>query len=317
MSFDWQLHPEQFGRVAVLLGGRSAERAISLLSGTAVLQALQSAGVAAEAVDPADGLSQLVEGGYDRVFNLLHGPGGEDGSIQGLLEWLELPATGSGVLASALAMDKLRTKLLWQSVGLPTAPYRVLEADSDGAAIVAELGLPLMVKPAGCGSSIGMTRVESVAELSAAWAAAAAYDNTVLVESWLTGDDCTVAIVDDVALPVVRVETARPFYDYIAKYESDTTRYHCPAGLEPELELRMQALAREAFDLLGCSGWGRVDLMLDDHLEPWLVEINTIPGMTDHSLVPMAAAAVGVDFQQLVLRILATTLAQPGQVIHG
>jgi len=312
MSSDWQLHPEMFGRVAVLLGGRSSEREISRQSGMAVLAALNSAGVAAEAIDPEEGLAPLIDGEFDRAFNLLHGAGGEDGVIQGLLAWLQLPATGSGVLASALAMDKLRSKLLWQGAGLPTVPYRQLKADSGGDEIAAELGLPLMVKPAAGGSSIGMTRVESVDQLHSAWQVAAEQGDVVLVERWIGGDDCTVAIIDDVALPVVRIETPRPFYDYVAKYESDNTCYHCPAGLEPELEQRMQSLAREAFDLLGCCGWGRVDFLLDERQEPWLVEVNTIPGMTDHSLVPMAAAAVGVNFQQLVLRILATTLARAG-----
>jgi len=299
----------RFGRVAVLLGGWSAEREVSLKSGRAVLAALQARGVAAEAVDVGpDVLQRLAAGGYDRAFNALHGRGGEDGVMQGALEVLGLPYTGSGVLASALCMDKLRTKQVWAGAGLPTPPYAVLDANSEPEAVAAAVGLPLIVKPVHEGSSIGMSKVEDAAGLAAAYEAAAEYDAEVMAEAWVSGAEYTVAVLAGEALPTIRLETPRDFYDFEAKYEADTTRYHCPAGLPPEDERALQTLALEAFAALGGEGWGRVDLFRDRDGRPWLLEVNTIPGMTDHSLVPMAAKAAGIGFEELVWRILETSL---------
>ncbi|RME34001.1 MAG: D-alanine--D-alanine ligase [Gammaproteobacteria bacterium] len=293
------------GRVAVLMGGDSAEREISLQSGEAVLAALLRCGVEAEAIDPdPEVCRRLREGGYDRVFIALHGRGGEDGQIQGLLERLGLPYTGSGVLGSALAMDKHRSKLVWRALDLPTPPARLVDESSDPRELAAELGLPLMVKPVREGSSIGVARVESVDGIPPAIAAARALDPLVLAEKWIDGGEYTVPILRGRALPMIRLEPARAFYDYVAKYEDEGTRYHCPCGLEPEEERRLQALALEAYAALDGSGWGRVDLMLDHQGRPWLIEANTVPGMTGHSLVPMAAAAAGIGFDRLVLDIL-------------
>lgn len=298
----------RFGKVAVLLGGRAAEREISLKSGAAVLAALRGQGVDAHPLDPDAGvLEALRAGGFDRAFIILHGRGGEDGVIQGALETIGLPYTGSGVLGSALGMDKYRTKLVWEGRGLPTAASVLLERESDleGAAA---LGFPLMVKPVREGSSIGMARVEDAATLAAAWRAARQYDSEVLAERWIQGSEYTCAILGRDALPLIRLETPHAFYDYDAKYRADSTRYLCPCGVPATEEWRLQALALEAFDAAGASGWGRVDLMVDGEGRPFLLEINTVPGMTDHSLVPMAARAAGLDFDALVLRILETSL---------
>ncbi len=299
-----------FGRVAVLMGGTSAERAVSLKSGAAVLEALRSRGVHAEGIDVQDAsvLDRLREGGFERAFLALHGRGGEDGVMQGALELIGLPYTGSGVLASALAMDKLRTKRIWQGAGLPTPEYRVLEADTDFVAVAEELGVPLMVKPAHEGSSIGMSRVETAEALAGAYAEAARYDSVVIAEAFVAGEEYTASILGEQTLPLIRLETPRRFYDYAAKYEAADTRYHCPCGLPENIEAAFQDLALQAFDAVGAAGWGRVDLMRDAEGLPWLIEVNTIPGLTDHSLVPMAAAAAGVDFAELVWRILAQTL---------
>ncbi len=298
---------KKFGKVAVLLGGKSAERQISLISGQAVLGALQAAGVNAEGFDPAERpVAELAA--YDRAFIVLHGRGGEDGTIQGLLEQLEIPYTGSGVMASALGMDKARTKQLWLGCQLPTPPYRRLSAGMDFNAVVAELSLPLMIKPAREGSSIGMCKVMKAEELPTAFAFAAKYDADVIAESWITGAEYTCTILNDVALPVIRMKTDRDFYDFEAKYQSNDTQYLIPCGLEAEQEKRLQAVALEAFRAVGAKGWGRVDAMVDGEGRFWLLEINTVPGMTDHSLVPMAAKAHGLDFTQLVLTILAQTL---------
>jgi D-alanine-D-alanine ligase len=302
--------PARFGKVAVLLGGRAAEREVSLKSGGAVLAALQRLGVNAQALDPDDQvLARLQEGGFDRAFVILHGRGGEDGVIQGALETIGLPYTGSGVLGSALGMDKYRTKLVWEGRGLPTAPSVLLacEADLEGAAA---LGFPLMVKPAHEGSSIGMARVEDQATLAAAWQSARDYDSEVLAERWIQGAEYTCAILGRQPLPMIRLETPHAFYDYDAKYRADSTRYHCPCGLPASEERRLQDLALDAFDAAGASGWGRVDLMVDSAGDPFLLEINTVPGMTDHSLVPMAARVAGLDFDTLVLRILETSLSR-------
>ena len=296
---------QRFGRVAVLYGGRSAERAISLLSGAAVLQALLGVGVDAVGIDAgADVADQLKAIAPDRVFIALHGPGGEDGTVQGLLEYLRLPYTGSGVLASALAMDKMRCKQLWRGIGLPTAPFAMLTAATDWARVLADLGGVVMVKPASEGSSLGMARAATPAALEHAWQDAARLDSSVLAERWLTGAEYTVAVLAGRALPPIKLETDREFYDYEAKYLADDTRYLCPCGLPPEPEQHLCELALQAFASLGCGGWGRVDVMADAAGDFHLLEINTVPGMTDHSLVPMAAAAAGLSFAQLVLAIL-------------
>ena len=303
--------PAAFGRVAVLMGGRAAERAISLRSGAAVEAALQRRGVAAQAVDAAgDVLAELDAGGYDRAFIALHGRGGEDGVIQGALEVLGLPYTGSGVLASALSMDKLRSKQLWQGAGLPTPPYAALPHRDALQDAVGTLGLPLIVKPVHEGSSLGMTRVADAAALEPAWEAARTLDREVLAERWVAGTEYTVAILGQEALPLVRIETPRAFYDFAAKYEADDTRFQCPCGLPAGRERELQALALQAFQALGCQGWGRVDLICDGDDRPWLIEVNTVPGMTDHSLVPMAGRAAGLDFDTLVWRILEESMTR-------
>jgi D-alanine-D-alanine ligase len=297
-----------FGKVAVLLGGRSAEREVSLKSGGAVLEALLARGVDAHAVDAAEGvLEQLATGGYDRVFIVLHGRGGEDGVMQGALETLGLPYTGSGVAGSALGMDKYRCKLLWRGMGLPTPDFLMVGREQS-LADAERLGFPLMVKPVHEGSSIGMARVETGAELRAAWESARDYDRQVMVERWVTGQEYTASILGDQVLPLIRLETPHAFYDFEAKYSADTTRYHCPSGLQEGKESELQELAGKAFAAVAASGWGRVDMMLDEGGNPWLIEVNTVPGMTDHSLVPMAARARGIEFEELVWRILATTL---------
>jgi D-alanine-D-alanine ligase len=300
--------PSTFGKVAVLLGGRAAERDISLQSGHAVLEALLRRGVDAHPIDPkADVLEQLRRGGFSRAFVALHGRGGEDGTIQGALETIDLPYTGSGVLGSALGMDKYRCKMLWRGCGLPTADFVLVRGEQDLAAAEA-LGFPLMIKPAREGSSIGMAKVEDPAGLTEAWSAAARFDALVLAERWISGAEYTCAILANRALPVIKLETPRTFYDYEAKYQSNSTRYLCPCGLDPADEAHLQALALDAFSSVGAAGWGRVDIMVDRELGPQLLEINTVPGMTDHSLVPMAARAGGLGFDDLVWQILETTL---------
>jgi D-alanine-D-alanine ligase len=294
-----------FGKVAVLLGGKSAEREVSLKSGTLVLNALRSRGVDAHAFDPAArGLEELISERFERAFIALHGRFGEDGTLQGALEWLGVPYTGSGVLGSALAMDKLRTKLLWQARGLPTPPYELLQSDADLRAVAQRLGLPLMVKPVNEGSSLGMSKVREAAQIDEAYALAVNYDRSVMAEKFIEGAELTVGILDDKALPAIRLETTRDFYDYQAKYIADDTRYILPCGLPAAREHEIQAVCVEAFRALDCSGWGRVDLMLDRAGAPYLLEVNTAPGMTDHSLVPMAARAVGMSYEDLCLKIL-------------
>ena len=305
---------QAFGKVAVLMGGKSTERKISLQSGEAVLQALLARGVDAHALDAGDKgfVQQLSEGGFDRAFNALHGRGGEDGVVQGLLESLEIPCTGSGVLGSALAMDKLRTKQLWEGMNLPTPAFVMLNRDADLQSAVEQLGFPMILKPVHEGSSIGMNKVEQESDLQEAWQEAGNYDREVLAERWVEGTEYTAAIVGDTALPLIRLETPRTFYDYQAKYEADTTRYHCPCGLPEDQELDLQELAKQAFDAVGAAGWGRVDFFLDIAHRPWLIEVNTVPGMTDHSLVPMAAKAFGWDMRELVWRILETSCIAEG-----
>jgi D-alanine-D-alanine ligase len=301
---------DKFGKVAVLMGGRSAERAISLKSGGAVLSALLRSGVDAVGIDTGDGLFNQLEGaGFDRAFIVLHGRGGEDGTMQGALETLGLPYTGSGVLGSSLAMEKHRTKALWRGESLPT-PDAVLLRTAEDLDRADALGYPLIVKPSAEGSSIGMSKVENRAQLQQAWETAREYDSRVLAERWVEGAEYTAGFLLGEMLPLIRLETPHQFYDYQAKYSSDTTRYHCPCGLNEAQEQALQSLCRKAFEAVGASGWGRVDLMLDESQQPWLIEVNTVPGMTDHSLVPMAAKATGIDFDQLVLRILQTSLGQ-------
>ena len=294
-----------FGKVAVMMGGKSAEREVSLKSGAAVLAALRSSGVDAHAFDPRDkALEALHAEGFKRVFIALHGRGGEDGTLQGALDLLSIPYTGSGVLASALAMDKWRSKLVWQATGLPVPDYVVLDAASDFAAVEARLGLPLFVKPANEGSSIGISKVKAAGDLRAAWELAARYDSCVIAEKFLAGGEFTVGILAGQALPVIRIVPATEFYDYDAKYLRDDTEYRIPSGLGAERESEMREMALRAFAVLGGRGWGRMDLMLDAEGRIFCLEANTSPGMTDHSLVPMAARAAGIEFPQLVLKLL-------------
>jgi D-alanine-D-alanine ligase len=299
---------EDFGKVAVLMGGDSAEREVSLNSGRAVLAALERQGVDAHGIDVGSGvIGQLAREGFDRAFIILHGRGGEDGVIQGALESIGMPYTGCGVAGSAIGMDKYRCKLIWSALGLPTAPYAVISTESDLDAAEA-IGFPMMVKPAHEGSSIGMAKVESPQELRKAWSEASQYDAEVLVEKWINGEEYTASILCGEALPLIRLETPNEFYDYEAKYHSDNTRYFCPCGLDEDKERELQQLALKAFAAVGADGWGRVDLFVDAEGRPWLLEVNTVPGMTDHSLVPMAAKAAGRDFDALVWRILETSL---------
>jgi len=301
-----------FGKVAVLAGGRSAEREVSLKSGAMVLAALQKKGVNAHAFDPRDrGLDALIAERFDRVFIALHGRYGEDGTVQGALELLGIRYTGSGVLGSALAMDKWRTKLVWQAAGVPTPPYELLGPDTDFTTVAARLGLPIMVKPANEGSSIGMTKVKRAADLEEAYALAANYDPVVLAEGFIDGMELTGGILGREALPLIRLETPRDFYDYDAKYVADDTRYLLPCGLPAAAERELQVAGLHAFDVLACRGWGRVDLMLDRAGRPHFLEVNTSPGMTDHSLVPMAARHAGRSFEDLCVRIL--ELARVGE----
>jgi D-alanine-D-alanine ligase len=303
--------PKEFGRVAVLFGGDSSEREISLLSGNAVLAALKRGKVDAHAFDPREKpLTRLLEERFDRVWIALHGPGGEDGTLQGALEYLGVPYTGSGVMGSAIGMDKLRTKRLAQASGVATAPFVVLTGPQDFDHAVEKLGLPMIVKPVTQGSSVGMTKVEKAADLPAAYAAAAKTDRIVFAESWIVGREYTVSILQGRALPSIRIETPRSFYDYEAKYFRDDTKYHCPSGLSAPAEAHLANLALATFDAAGAEGWGRVDFMMDAAGRALLLEFNTIPGMTDHSLVPMAARAAGMDFDQLVWRVLETSFTR-------
>ncbi|MDF3934366.1 D-alanine--D-alanine ligase [Pseudomonas citronellolis] len=312
-TLESTLDPRAFGRVAVLFGGKSAEREVSLKSGGMVLKALQDAGVDAFGIDVGDDLLQrLVSEKIDRAFIILHGRGGEDGSMQGLLEVAGIPYTGSGVLASALAMDKLRTKRVWLSLGLPTPAYAVLASEDDCRRAATELGFPLIVKPAHEGSSIGMAKVDGVEALIEAWRSAAEYDSQVLVEQWISGPEFTVASLRGQVLPVIGLGTPHSFYDYDAKYLANDTQYRIPCGLSPEKERELQDLTARACEALGIQGWGRTDVMQDAEGRFWLLEVNTAPGMTDHSLVPMAARAAGLDFQQLVLAILADSVEARG-----
>ncbi|MEO7877484.1 MAG: D-alanine--D-alanine ligase [Dokdonella sp.] len=301
----------EFGKVAVLYGGTSTEREVSLVSGAAVLAALKRRGIDATGVDPRDeSISDLRKRGFDRACIVLHGPGGEDGSLQGGLEVLGLPYTGSGVLGSALGMDKLRTKRLAAAMGVMTADSLVLRTVADCATALERLGLPLIVKPASQGSSVGMSKVTTAAEMEPAFRAAAAVDDVVFAEKWITGAEYTVAVLHRRVLPAIRIEAANAFYDYEAKYKRNDTKYHCPAGLSAQAEAHMASLALAAFDAIGAEGWGRVDFMADHTGRPLLLEINTVPGMTDHSLVPMAARAAGIDFDELCWQVLETSFVR-------
>ncbi len=292
-----------FGKVAVLFGGTSAEREVSLNSGSRVLAALQGQGIDVHAFDPATQTLDDLKG-YDRAFIALHGRHGEDGTIQGALEVMHIPYTGSGVLASALAMDKFRTKLMWQAAGLPVPEYALLNADSDFAEIEEQLGLPLFVKPAREGSSIGVTKVKTRGELKAAYEEAARHDPLVIAEKGVMGGEYTVGIVGDEVLPIIKIEPATEWYDYEAKYNRDDTQYLCPCGLPEAKEMEIRKGALEAFRILGGRGWGRVDFLMDEAGNHYYLEVNTAPGMTDHSLVPMGARVAGMEYPALVRRVL-------------
>ena len=303
--------PQEFGRVAVVFGGTSTEREVSLKTGAAVLAALQRRGVAAFGFDPREQLlPELLSRGTDRVWIALHGPGGEDGTLQGALECLGLPYTGSGVMGSAIGMDKLRTKRLAQAAGIPTSDYVELTGEQDLEAALARLKLPLIVKPATQGSSVGMTKVERAQDFASAYRVAAAVDHSVLAEAWISGAEYTVSILNDRALPSIRIQPATTFYDYEAKYLRNDTQYFCPSGLSKPAEEHLAALGLAAFAAVGADGWGRADFMMDGSGRPQLLEVNTVPGMTDHSLVPMAAKAAGVSFEELVWRILESSFTR-------
>jgi D-alanine-D-alanine ligase len=303
--------PKDFGRVAVLFGGTSSEREISLKSGNACLAALLKRGVDAHGFDPKEKpLTELLTRKFDRVFIALHGPGGEDGTLQGALEFLGLPYTGSGVMGSAIGMDKLRTKRLALAVGVPTTDYMVLRSPADLENCLERLGLPLIVKPATQGSSVGMTKVETAEQLLPAYQAAAMLEPSVFAEPWITGGEYTVAVLQGRALPSIRIETPATFYDYQAKYFRNDTKYFCPSGLSAEAEKHMANLAIATFNAVGAEGWGRVDFMMDKAGKPYLLELNLVPGMTDHSLVPMAARALDINFEQLVWQVLETSFTR-------
>ena len=301
----------KFGKVAVLLGGKSAEREVSLDSGKAVLEALLRSGVNAEGFDPQErSVTELV--GYDRAFIVLHGRGGEDGQIQGALEWMNVPYTGTGVQGSAIGMDKVKTKQIWQGSDLPTAPYRIISKDSDLTEVIESLGLPLIIKPVHEGSSVGMSKVEKAEDLAAAIEKATVHDAVVMAEKWIMGREYTISFLNGLPLPVIRLQPPADvaFYDYEAKYNRNDVEYGIPCGLSESEEKNLQELCLRAFQAVGASGWGRIDAMLDEQGHFWLLEVNTVPGMTSHSLVPKAAKAVGYSFDELCVAILAQTLTE-------
>lgn len=303
----------KFGKVAVLLGGKSAEREVSLDSGRAVLEALIRSGVEAEAFDPQERcVTELVN--YDRAFIVLHGRGGEDGQIQGVLEWLDIPYTGTGVQGSAIGMDKIKTKQVWQGSELPIAPHRIVNKDADADEVITSLGLPFIIKPVHEGSSIGMSKVEKPEDFAEALAKATEHDAVVMAEKWINGREFTIVLLNGQALPVIRLEPPKDvaFYDYEAKYNRNDVQYGIPCGLSEAEEKMLQELALRAFQAVGCKGWGRIDAMQDEQGNFWLLEVNTVPGMTSHSLVPKAAKAVGYDFDQLCVTILEQTLQDHG-----
>lgn len=295
----------QFGKVAVLMGGLSAERDISLLSGEAVLIALKNKGVDAYGIDVSENIiGELEHENYSRAFIVLHGRGGEDGTIQALLKLMAVPYTGSGVMASSLAMNKLKTKQIWLAMGLPTPDFCILDSEESCRQALEKMSLPLIIKPVLEGSSIGMSKVETEDELVTAWRKAQKCGGTVIAEQWIEGDEYTAAILDDQVLPMIKLKTSHKFYDYDAKYEAVDTQYICPCGLSEEKEAEYSRLMIQAFNAVGASDWGRVDFIVDKNNQPWLIEVNTVPGMTDHSLVPMAAKQAGISFDNLVLKIL-------------
>lgn len=301
-------HAAEFGRVAVMLGGHSSEREVSLDTGAAVLKALQTKGVDAHAWDLAEKtMAEFASAGFDRVWIALHGPGGEDGALQGALQWLGIPYTGSGVMASAIAMDKVRSKHLFRAAGIPSPDYAVVHSQDDASIAAERLGFPLIIKPSRQGSSVGMSKISERAELGEAVNLALQYDDTALLECCISGDELTVAVLQGRALPSIRIVTPRVFYDYRAKYQSDRTEYICPGTSSDAKEQQYAKLALAAFNELGCTGWGRVDFMADVDSQPLVLEVNTVPGMTSHSLVPMAAHAAGIDFNELCWRILETS----------
>lgn len=308
---NMKIDPKMLGKVVVLFGGKSAERSVSLKSGSMVLASLQKSGVDAHGFDPADrSLVELAQGGYDRAVISLHGRLGEDGTIQGALEWLGIPYTGSGVMGSALAMDKINTKAVWLAAGLPTPDYFRLLPGFNAKQVVEKLGLPLIVKPAQEGSTLGLTKVKSESELQAAFELAYRFDPNVLAERFVTGQELTVPVMGEgegaYALPVIRIQAPDGNYDFHNKYIGNETQYFCPSGLNAQLEQEIQKLAVDSYKTLGCSGWGRADVLLDPQGKPWLLEMNTSPGMTDHSLVPLSAKAAGVSYDELVLQIAAS-----------
>lgn len=299
-----------YGKVAVLLGGNSAERDISLETGRAVHAALLRKGINAHMVDTGtDALNRITSGDFDRAFIALHGRGGEDGQIQGMLELLHVPYTGSGVLGSALTMDKTRTKWVWRSQGLGTPEFIELEDEQSLERVASELGFPVMVKPVNEGSSCGASKISVATDLREAWLLARRYDPRVMAERWVHGVEYTAALINDTVLPMIRLETPREFYDYEAKYIADTTRYICPCGLAAETEAAIAGEILKAFRVVAADGWGRVDFFLDDAQRMWLLEVNTVPGMTSHSLVPMAAQHAGIEFDDLVMMILDTSMS--------
>lgn len=309
MLLNKNVEPKQFGKVAVLMGGPYSEREVSLMSGNAVLQALKEAEVDAYAIDVDDTLCEkLLKDRPNRIFLAMHGTFGEDGTIQGLLDTLKIPYTGSDVLASALAMHKEKTKYIWKALGLPTLDFILVDSKTTFAEAKAKLGLPLAVKPTAEGSSVGVTCVQNEAEFTLALQKAQQFQSPVMIEPWITGDELTISIVADTALPVIRIVAPIGFYDYEAKYFSDETQYHIPSGLSEEKEKAVQALGLKAYQSLGCRHWGRVDAIMEKNGKVWLLEANTIPGLTNHSLVPQAAASIGIDFKQLILTILKQTL---------
>jgi D-alanine-D-alanine ligase len=302
--------PAAFGRVGLVIGGDSAEREVSLAGGRAVGAALERKGVEHRVFDGPALLIDAIRGGeIDRVFNLVHGPGGEDGSLQGALQLLEIPVTGADLASSALTMDKVRSKWVWERNGVRTPPFRHFGPyQDDYASVLDELGLPLFVKPAGLGSSIGISRVSEAAALGSAVEEARRYSDTVIIEQEIVGREYFAGVIGRFGLPLIGIETPHEFYDYDAKYNSDDTQYFCPCGLQGDLEQELLQQSLQAFDLLGASGWGRVDFLLDSNDQPWFLEVNTTPGMTSHSLLPQAAAVAGIDFDELVWRILETSL---------
>lgn len=310
-SAPWNVtrSPQSFGKVAVLFGGRSAERAVSIESGTACLEALRRKGVDAHPIDPNEELAaKLSTGGFDRAFIMLHGTEGEDGVMQGLLQMMDIPFTGSGVAASALSMNKSRSKLIFHALDIPTPTFGVAQHINQAKDLAQKIGLPLSVKPVNEGSSLGVTRVDSMSQLKNAFMRAARYGE-VMIERWIEGDDYFVSILGDDVLPPVQVRTSNSFYDYNAKYESDKTQYLCPAPLSSKEDEQLKEISYQAFKALGCQGWGRVDIMRDKQGQFWVLEVNTVPGMTSHSLVPLSAKAQGMSFDDLVMAILATSLA--------